>query len=45
MAWLLAILMKPFLLFGFLAFAVSIEMAVRRWLPDGKLKRLLLKRW
>ena len=45
MSWVLAIILKPFFLFGFLVLVAAIEISVRKWLPDGKLKRGLLKRW
>lgn len=44
MTWLLAVLVKPFValvLFGLICLPARI--AVQKWMPDGKMKRLLLK--
>jgi hypothetical protein len=43
MTWLLAVVLKPFaalVLFGLIC--LPARMAVQRWLPDGKFKKLLL---
>lgn len=36
--------LKPFMAVLFLFVLAAAVIAVRRWLPEGKLKRLLLKR-
>ena len=44
MSWLLAVVLKPIgslVLFGLICLPARI--AVQKWMPDGKLKRLLLK--
>jgi hypothetical protein len=40
----LAMLMKPFILFGMLLIAWPIKRAVQR-MPDGRIKRFLLISW
>jgi hypothetical protein len=43
MEWLLALLLKPFIalvVFGLIC--LPARLAVRAWMPDGKIKRLLL---
>jgi hypothetical protein len=43
MTWLLAVVLKPFaalVLFGLIC--LPARLAVQRWMPDGRLKRLLL---
>lgn len=43
MTWLLAVILKPIaglILFGLVC--LPARLAVQKWLPDGKLKRLLL---
>jgi hypothetical protein len=45
MSWLLAIALRPFgalLLFGLIC--LPARLAVQRWMPEGKVKRLLLSR-
>lgn len=37
-------LLKPFVLLVFLFLLAAGVIAVRKWVPDGRLKRLLLKR-
>lgn len=45
MSMAVAMALKPFFLFIILAvFGVPIVYAVKRWMPDSKLKRLLLDR-
>ena len=42
--WLLAVVLKPFfalVLFGLIC--LPARLAVQRWMPEGKLKRLLLR--
>jgi hypothetical protein len=42
--WLIALILKPFaalVLFGLIC--LPIRIAVRRWLPEGRLKRILLR--
>lgn len=42
--WLLALFLKSFIaliVFGFIC--LPIRLAVRRWMPDGRVKRALLK--
>lgn len=41
MGWLLAIVLKPFVAVVMIFVAVCVAMLVHRWLPDGKLKRIL----
>jgi hypothetical protein len=41
----LSILAKPFVVFFYLVFVRFIEIAVRKWMPECALKRLLLRRW
>lgn len=45
MSWFLALLIRPFVLFlvALLLFAPAVY-AIRRWLPDSRMKRLLLLR-
>jgi len=45
MHWLLALILKPFFLFGYLIAVAFSEVAVSKWLPEGRLKRLLLRKW
>jgi hypothetical protein len=42
--WAWAIIVKPFMAFLFLSVALLGRLAVERYLPEGKLKRLLLRR-
>lgn len=45
MDWMIAMTLKPFMLFAILAvFGVPIVVAVKRWLPNSKFKQLLLDR-
>lgn len=44
-AWEWATLLKPLLALVFLALVcIPVRMAAERWLPPGKLRRLLLRR-
>lgn len=40
--WLMAVLLKPFVVLAVLALCAAIRFAVLRWWPEGRLKRLLL---
>lgn len=42
--WAIALFLKPFIAFVFLSIALCGRLAVDRWMPDCKLKRLLLRR-
>lgn len=45
MSWLLAVVLKPLgslVLFGLIC--LPARLAVQRWMPEGRTKRLLLKR-
>lgn len=44
-AWVLSLLILPFLLLVLLAASIPFTLAIKRWLPDGRLKRLLLRKW
>lgn len=44
MEWLWAIALKPVFLFALLLMAYPGRLAVRRWMPEGKVKRALLFR-
>ena len=44
--WQLAIVLRPLLLVAlFVTIVIPLEAAFIRWVPEGKLKRLLLTRW
>ena len=42
--WAIALFLKPFFAFFFLSIALCGRIAVIRWMKDGKIKRLLLRR-
>lgn len=41
MEWLLALVLKPFIAVAMLLIAFVIAGLIHRWLPEGKLKRIL----
>lgn len=43
MQWLLALVLKPFLVAAFLVFCWGIRYSVWRWMPNGPIKTLLLR--
>lgn len=44
--WAIALFLKPFAYLAvFVALIWPVTWAVRRYMPDGKIKRLLLRRW
>ncbi|CAM3885417.1 hypothetical protein ROSA5918_12630 [Roseateles saccharophilus] len=45
MHWLLALILKPFFVFGYFIAVAFSEVAVKKWMPECRLKRLLLRRW
>jgi len=45
MHWLLTIIFKPFIVFGYAIAVAFSEIAVAKWMPECGLKRLLLRRW
>lgn len=45
MGWLLAVVFKPFFLFGYMIFVAALEISARKLLPDCRIKRVLLRRW
>lgn len=44
MEWFIALVLKPFVVFAYKAAMLTLEWLVRRFMPDGKWKRLLLTR-
>ena len=43
--WMIALLLKPLvLLVLFVGVLLPIKIAFQRWMPDGRVKRLLLRR-
>ena len=43
--WMIALLLKPLvLLVLFVCVLLPIKLAFQRWMPDGRVKRLLLRR-
>lgn len=43
--WMIALLLKPLvLLVLFVGVLLPIRVAFQRWMPDGRIKRLLLRR-
>lgn len=42
--WLFVLLLKPFMVFAFFMIVFGIEWAIISLLPDGRLKRILLKK-
>lgn len=44
MEWLVALIFKPLIVFAYKASMLTLEWLVRRFMPDGRWKRLLLTR-
>jgi len=40
---MLAIILKPFMLFGFLCFLLAVRKSIQKFMPEGKLKNILLR--
>lgn len=42
-SWVIALVVRPFMVFVLLVLVMAIKMAINHWLPDSALKRALFK--
>lgn len=42
-SWVIALVVRPLIVFGFLVLILVIKTAIEHWMPDSELKRALFK--